>query len=84
MPSGEFGGVSKKLTGHSEKLTGHPGVFSLELAAYSVMSNHYHIILYINLREAGSWSDDEVIVRWHQLFKSSMQCPQYAAGEAHD
>ena len=59
-------------------------MFALETAAYSVMSNHYHIILYINSGEARGWSDDEVIVRWHQLFKGSMQSQQYAAGEVLD
>ena len=52
------------------------GVFALETAAYSVMSNHDHIILYINSREARGCSDDEFIVRWHQLFKGSMQSQQ--------
>ena len=54
------------------------------MAAYSVMSNHYHIILYINSREARGWSGDEIIVRWHQRFKGSMQSQQYAAGEVLD
>ena len=57
------------------------GVFSLDVSAYCVMSNHYHIVLHINLRDAAGWSDDEVIDRWHQLFNGSMQSQRYIAGE---
>ena len=57
------------------------GVFALEICAYAVMSNHYHIVLHINLAKAREWSHDEVIERWHQLFKGSLQSQQYMAGE---
>ena len=60
------------------------GVFALEVAAYSVMSNHYHIILHINSAVSHGWTDDEVIERWHQLFKGSMQSQNYMAGEVLD
>ena len=40
------------------------GIFSLEVAAYSVMSNHFHLVLYINHGQAAGWNDDEVIMRW--------------------
>ena len=48
-------------------------IFALEISAYSVMSNQYHIKLYISGNEERSWSDKEVIKRWHRLFKGSMQ-----------
>ena len=43
-------------------------VFAVDLCAYSVMSNHYHIVVRINAEETESWSDDEVARRWTQLF----------------
>ena len=46
------------------------GIFALDVSAYAVMSNHYHIILHINLSDAKQWSLDEVIEKWHQLFLS--------------
>jgi len=58
------------------------GVFALDICAYAVLSNHYHIVLHINLAEARQWADDEVIERWHQLFKGSPQSQQYMAGES--
>ena len=57
------------------------GVFALEICAYAVLSNHYHIVLHINLAKSREWSHDEVIERWHQLFKGSLQSQQYIAGE---
>ena len=57
------------------------GIFALDVSAYAVMSNHYHIILHINLSDAKQWSLDEVIEKWHQLFKGSLQSQQYMAGE---
>ncbi|WP_444904120.1 hypothetical protein [Microbulbifer sp. CnH-101-E] len=45
--------------------------FALEIAAYAVMSNHYHVVLYIDSKTAKTWSDTEVIFRWQELFKAS-------------
>ena len=37
------------------------GVFVLDICAYAVLSNHYHIVMHLNLAKAKRWSDDEVI-----------------------
>ena len=43
-------------------------VFAVDLCAYAVMSNHYHVVLRIDLDTALSWSDLEVAQRWTQIF----------------
>lgn len=43
-------------------------VFCIELAAYAVMSNHYHVVLRVNRETAESITGDEVIERWQCLF----------------
>jgi REP element-mobilizing transposase RayT len=43
-------------------------VFAIELCAYAVMSNHYHVVLRIDTQKAGVWSDSEVALRWKRLF----------------
>ncbi len=43
-------------------------VFAIDLCAYAVMSNHYHVVVRINQQKALSWSDREVAERWMQLF----------------
>ena len=55
------------------------GIFALDVSAYAVMSNHFHVVLYINSEKSDSWSDEEVIDRWHQLFKGTLQSQRFVA-----
>ncbi|WP_445358069.1 hypothetical protein [Microbulbifer sp. ANSA005] len=48
-------------------------VFVLNIAAHAVMSNHYHVVLYIDKKSADKWSLLEVITRWQKLFKASRE-----------
>ena len=57
-------------------------VFALDLCAYAVMSNHYHVVLYVDATQAEIWSREEVITRWHQLFNGSLFSERYIRGEA--
>ncbi|MCW9047560.1 MAG: transposase [Gammaproteobacteria bacterium] len=52
-------------------------VFALDVCAYAVMSNHYHIVLHINQAEANSWSMDEVIKHWHKIFRGNVLSQRY-------
>lgn len=47
-------------------------VFALDVCAYAVMSNHYHVVLHINVDKARSWSMDAVIDHWHSLFNGNL------------
>lgn len=38
--------------------------FAVDIYAYAVMSNHYHIVLYFDPTEPSFWSDEEVVRRW--------------------
>jgi len=58
-----------------------PKVFAIDIAAYAIMSNHYHVILHINTDRAKSWSDYEVVERWHQLFNGSVLSQKYLKTE---
>ena len=46
-------------------------VFAIDLCAYAVMSNHYHVVVRINEKQASGWGDTEVAERWMQLFRGS-------------
>lgn len=52
-------------------------VFAVDVCAYAVMSNHTHVVLYVNESKARRWSDREVIERWHQLHKGTMVTQQF-------
>ncbi len=45
--------------------------FCIDVAAYAIMHNHYHIVLHINEAKSLSLSDHDVIERWHQLFSGT-------------
>ena len=39
-------------------------LFAIEIYAYAVMSNHYHLVLHVDPQESKFWSDAEVAQRW--------------------
>lgn len=43
-------------------------VFAIDLVAYAIMHNHYHIVVRIEAARAGAWSDEEIAHRWGMLF----------------
>jgi REP element-mobilizing transposase RayT len=47
------------------------GIFAIGVGAYAVMSNHYHIVLRIDVDLLGSWGDAEVLERWGKVFSVS-------------
>ncbi|WP_216646272.1 transposase [Microbulbifer sp. THAF38] len=59
-------------------------VFALDLAAYAVMSNHYHMVLYIDKKSVDKWSLFEVIDRWQKIFKASSLAQRYPNGDILD
>lgn len=59
-------------------------VFAIEIAAYAIMSNHYHLVVNVNRREALDWTDDEIIERWYQLYNGHTLVDRYLNGEQLD
>ena len=46
-------------------------VFAIDIAAYAIMSNHYHIVVKVNKNKALDWSVEEVIGKyWEGRYKS--------------
>jgi len=64
-----------------DKLTQLDHSFAINIAAYAIMSNHYHLVLKINPTTAENWSIDEVFDRWCQLFNGPMLVQQYRNGD---
>ncbi|MGY8797043.1 MAG: hypothetical protein ACKVJN_18365 [Woeseiales bacterium] len=57
-------------------------LFSIELCAYAVMSNHYHLVVKLNNTLAADWTDDDVLERWMALFRGPLLVQKCRAGES--
>ncbi|MCS5709059.1 hypothetical protein CC99x_009100 [Candidatus Berkiella cookevillensis] len=43
-------------------------IFAIKICAYAIMSNHYHVVLYVEDKVAENWSEAEIIRRWASIF----------------
>lgn len=57
------------------------GVFAIDICAYAVMSNHYHVVLRVDRAKAQNWSEADVIEHWLQLFKGPVLVHRFLNGE---
>ncbi|MBU2709371.1 transposase [Zooshikella marina] len=67
-----------------ERLAELVKVFAIDICAYAVMSNHYHLVVRINEEKAAQWTDDEVIRRWRKLYQGPPMVQRYLAGAVLD
>lgn len=56
-------------------------VFCVEILGYSIMCNHYHVILKVKKDKADQLSDEEVIARWLKLYKGTELVRPHVSGE---
>lgn len=52
-------------------------IFAIDVAAYAVMSNHYHVVAHVDRARALDWSTGEVLTRWTQLFTGPLLVRRY-------
>ena len=64
-----------------DKILELSNAFAIDVCAYSVMSNHYHLVLHINKAQAEKWTPGQVIEQWHQLFNGTLFSQRYARNE---
>ncbi|MCS5712262.1 transposase [Candidatus Berkiella aquae] len=58
-------------------------IFAIHICAYAVMSNHYHLVLFVNDTLASQWSEEEVQSRWGQIFpQDAKSLSSYSKKEA--
>jgi len=55
-------------------------VFSIDVCAYAVMSNHLHLVLHIDSETVRNWSVVDVLERWHKLHKGTTFTQHYLLG----
>ncbi len=57
-------------------------IFTIDICAYAVMSNHYHLVLFVDQLRAQQLTQREVVERWTQLFGTPTAIARCLSGEA--
>jgi REP element-mobilizing transposase RayT len=57
-------------------------IFAIDICAYAILSNHFHVVLHVDVEKAKGWSEREVILQWTQLYKGHPLADRYLAGDA--
>jgi len=56
-------------------------IFFIDIAAFAVMSNHYHIVLHVDRLASKEASAKSIVKRWHRLFKGMPASQKYINNE---
>ena len=65
-----------------QKLFSLAKIFCIDICAYAVMSNHTHIVLYVDDKKANRLNDKAILLRWHKLCKGTPLTQKFLQGEA--
>ncbi len=81
-----FGVVDNKDFGHRReaivaRLTELTQLFCIDISAYAIMSNHYHLVIRIQKQRALDLPVEDVITRWSALFSLPVLAKRYAEHE---
>ncbi len=55
-----------------ERMKELAGIFAIDICAYGLMSNHFHVILHLDPARARAWTDAQVAERYAQLFRHTV------------
>jgi REP element-mobilizing transposase RayT len=64
-----------------DRLTLLTDTFAIDLCAYALMSNHYHLVVRINSERAKQWSAREIIERWTRIYAGPAYAQAFLRGE---
>jgi REP element-mobilizing transposase RayT len=49
-------------------------IFAIDICAYAVMSNHYHLVLRVDRHKAEAWSDSQVAEQENNRGQTTVFC----------
>jgi len=59
-------------------------IFAIDVCAYAIMHNHHHEVLHVDGERAKGWTWQEVILRWHRLYKGKALSQRFLKEETLD
>lgn len=59
---------SHRKTWILERMARQSSAFAIDVCAYAIMSNHYHLVVHVDVQRARAWTLKEVVERWTRLF----------------
>ena len=65
-----------------ERLAQLTSIFTIEVCAYAVMCNHYHLVVYVDQASSRELSREQVVERWTQLFRAPPVVERWSNGKA--
>ncbi|MAD75892.1 MAG: hypothetical protein CML20_14090 [Rheinheimera sp.] len=54
-------------------------LFAIDICAYAVMSNHLHLVVKLQPKQASDWSVRDVLLRWTSIHKGTLLVQRYLA-----
>lgn len=66
----------------TERLALLTQMFAIDIAAYALMTNHYHLVVRVDTAKAKSWSKLEVVQHWQMLFHLPALVERELTGES--
>jgi len=67
-----------------ERLGFLSSIFAIDICAYAVMSNHYHLVVHVDRDRIRACADEEIIERWSRLFRVPTIVKRWREGIAHE
>jgi REP element-mobilizing transposase RayT len=65
-----------------ERLARMASIFSIDICAYAVMSNHYHLVVHVDRARVVHLSEEEIVERWTQIFSAPPVIERWRDGHA--
>lgn len=59
-------------------------MFAIDIAAFALMSNHYHLVVRVDASRAADWSYQDITDRWQLLFHLPVLVERYMSGGSSD
>ncbi len=56
--------------------------FAIDLCAYALMSNHYHLVVRLDIERVKNWSSREVVERWTRLYTGPACAQVFLRGDS--